>query len=115
MAGEESLNPVLSSWRQGDCALGPHWFVFRSNPSQPITAAGRSAANEGIDLAEEEVAGVVVVTQTCDIVRAPAERPFVEISPWRLSVSWVLADRAHRYPTLTDMQRILRTRGPALT
>lgn len=81
MTGEESLNLGLSSWRQGDCALGPHWFVFRLDPSQPLTAAGRTAADEGIDLAEEEVAGVVVVTQTCDIVRAPAERPFVEISP----------------------------------
>jgi hypothetical protein len=57
-------------WRQGDCALGPHWFAFRFDPSQPLTAAAQRAANDGVDLVEEEVAGIVVVTQTGDIVRA---------------------------------------------
>ena len=33
------------------------------------------------DLAESEVRGFVVVTQTCDIVRTCRTRPFIEIVP----------------------------------
>ena len=33
------------------------------------------------DLVEMEVPGFIVVTQTCDIVRSRAERPFIELCP----------------------------------
>jgi len=75
------VNQALRLWRQGDCVLGPEWFVFRCDPKMAITEEGRAAAASGSELAEEDVAGLVVLTQTCDVVRDCEERPFVEVSP----------------------------------
>ena len=72
---------VLETWRQGDCVLGEQWFAYRIDPANAATEAGQIAAANGADLAEAPVAGLVVTSQTCDIVRADRESPFVEISP----------------------------------
>ena len=61
--------------------LGEHWFVHRFSLDKPLTAEAVHAAKEGIDLAEAEVRGFVIVSQSCDIVRSPTERPFVEVAP----------------------------------
>jgi hypothetical protein len=76
-----TIDQALATWRQGDCVLGEHWFVLRLDPSLPVTDAARTAAAENGDLAEEQVVGLVVVTQTCDIVRSYSERPFIEVCP----------------------------------
>ncbi len=76
-----SVDGALVLWRQGDCVLGEHWFAHRLDTSCPITEAGRAAAEADADLAEQEVAGFVVVTQTCDIVRSCVDRHFVEVCP----------------------------------
>jgi hypothetical protein len=76
-----SVDGALALWRQGDCVLGEHWFAHRLDTSCPITEAGRAAAEADADLAEQEVAGFVVVTQTCDIVRSCVDRHFVEVCP----------------------------------
>lgn len=76
-----SVDNALSAWRQGDCALGEHWFAHRLDKSFAVTDAGRVAAEADADLAEQQVLGLVVVTQTCDVVRTCAERPFVEVCP----------------------------------
>jgi hypothetical protein len=51
--------------------LGKQWFVHRAAPDTTGEA----------ELRETPVAGLVVVTQTCDVVRKSEERPFVEVSP----------------------------------
>jgi hypothetical protein len=76
-----SVDDALSSWRQGDCVLGEHWFAHRLNKSFTVTDAGRVAADADADLAEQQVLGLVVITQTCDIVRSCTERPYVEVCP----------------------------------
>jgi hypothetical protein len=76
-----TIDEALADWRQGDCVLGDQWFVLRLDPSFPVTAAARAAAAEKGELAEQQVVGFVVVTQTCDIVRSYAERPFIEVCP----------------------------------
>jgi hypothetical protein len=76
-----SVDVALSSWRQGDCALGEHWFVHRLDKSFTVTPAGRVAADADAELAEQQVPGLVVITQTCDIVRSCTERPYVEVCP----------------------------------
>lgn len=76
-----STDKALEPWRQGDCAVGEHWFVHRFNKLFAVTDAARVAAEAGADLAEQEVLGFAVVTQTCDIVRSCAERPFIELCP----------------------------------
>ena len=76
-----AVDKALSDWRQGDCVLGEHWFVHRVDPSVGLTDAARAAAEAGTDLAETAEVGLVVVTQTCDVVRECKRRPFVEVSP----------------------------------
>lgn len=77
----QEIDAALKEWCQGDYVLGEHWFVQRCDPERPITEASKDAAEEGDDLAESEVRGFVVVTQTCDIVRSCSSRPFVEVVP----------------------------------
>ena len=80
-AAYASIDAALASWRQGDCVLGEHWFVFRTDLARPITQAGAHAAAERIDTAESEILGFMVLTQTCDLVRKARERPFIEACP----------------------------------
>ena len=61
--------------------LGEHWFAYRIHPELPLTPEAEEAAKEDFDLAEAEVRGLVVISQTCDIVRGCADRPFVEVCP----------------------------------
>lgn len=75
------VDAALLTWRQGDCVVGEQWFVFRTHLERPLTSDGAAAAAEGVDTAESEVFGFMVLTQTCDLVRKSSERPFVEVCP----------------------------------
>lgn len=75
------LDELLKHWRQGDCVLGDQWFVFRIAPEAPLTEEAIAAAERDIENAEVAVRGFSVLTQTCDIVRACAKRPFLEVCP----------------------------------
>lgn len=77
----QQVNAALKEWRQGDFVLGEQGFVYRIDPQRPLTEESLDAGSEGADLAESEVRGFVVVTQTCDIVRSCSSRPFVEVVP----------------------------------
>jgi len=77
----QAIDITLLEWYQGDCVLGEHWFIYRFNPQRPLTSDSADVAKEETDLAESEVKGFAIVTQTCDIVRSCNERPFVEIVP----------------------------------
>lgn len=77
----ERIDQALRMWRQGDCTLGEHWFLFRLSPDAPLTQAAATAAAEGSDAGEIEVQGLMVATQTCDIVRTCMERPYIEVCP----------------------------------
>ncbi len=76
-----AINAALSDWRQGDCVLGDLSFVFRLDLDNPLTENASLAAKEGIDLAEAKVCGFMIATQTCDLVRDCALRPYVEVCP----------------------------------
>jgi hypothetical protein len=78
---QQQVDAALKEWSQGDCVLGEHWFVHRYNPHCPLTESSRDARSDDSDLVESEVLGFVVVTQTCDIVRACESRPFIEVVP----------------------------------
>lgn len=74
----EAINAALAEWRQGDCVLGEHWFVFAVDESMPLTP---EAVEAGGSVVAAEVRGLMVATQSCDIVRACEERPFLELCP----------------------------------
>ena len=80
-AGREQVDEQLSAWRQGDCVIGEHWFLFRTNTEDPLTRDAVVAVKEGAENAEAAVRGFAVLTQTCDLVRHCVDRPFVEVSP----------------------------------
>jgi hypothetical protein len=61
--------------------LGEYWFIHRFDPAVPLTEASTAVSDQGVDLAESAVRGLVVLTQTCDIVRTSRERPFLEVAP----------------------------------
>lgn len=75
------VDAALSHWRQGDCVVGEQWFVHRLAPDIPLTEEAADAASQGVDLAEAEVRGFLVPSQTCDIVRSCVERFYVEVAP----------------------------------
>jgi hypothetical protein len=77
----DRVDATLQAWRQGDCVLGEHWFIHRFDPTVPLTEASTAVSDQGVDLAESAVRGLVVLTQTCDIVRTSRERPFLEVAP----------------------------------
>lgn len=54
-----AVNLALSEWRQGDCVLGEQWFVHRLDKSFAVTDAGRAAAEEEGDLAEQQVGSAI--------------------------------------------------------
>jgi len=76
-----AVDAALADWRQGDCVVGDSWFVVRFSAAHPLSGPARLAAAEGVDLAEEQVRGLIVVSQTCDVVRSCVDRPFVEVCP----------------------------------
>lgn len=75
------VDGALREWRQGDCVIGEHWFLFRLDPAAPITEEANAAAADGLDAAEAEVRGLMLTSQTCDIVRSCRDRPYVEVCP----------------------------------
>lgn len=76
-----AVDVAIKNWRQGDCVVGEHWFVYRLDATAPLTEAAMAAAKQGADLAETEVYGLVIVSQTCDIVRSCDDRPYIEVAP----------------------------------
>lgn len=77
----KQIDAALQEWRQGDLALDESWFVHVGDSARPLTDAAPEAADEGVQAFTSEVEGLVMVSQTCDIVRGRANRPFVEVSP----------------------------------
>ena len=75
------IDAALQEWRQGDLALQESWFVHVGDTAAPLTDAAAEATDDGVQALESEARGLVVVTQTCDIVRACVDRPYVEIAP----------------------------------
>lgn len=74
------IDASLREWRQGDLALEESWFVHVGDGAAPLSAAAAEAAG-GAQALTSEVLGLVVVTQTCDIVRSCVIRPYVEVAP----------------------------------
>ncbi|MCY4189785.1 MAG: hypothetical protein OXD42_00380, partial [Rhodospirillaceae bacterium] len=86
----DAVDEKLRHWRQGDvsCDSGLEFMHLAdlSRPHSPVSleiiAEGEDETQTtGVTPVAEEVAGVVVLTQTCDIVRSCRDRPYVEVAP----------------------------------
>ena len=89
---EQAINQALQAWRQGDISLDTGLeFLHFADLSRPHSAASAQVAealsNDGEAIEGratpvlDEVRGVVMLSQTCDIVRGCRTRPFVEVAP----------------------------------
>jgi hypothetical protein len=78
---QQEVDASLKEWRQGDCVLSEQYFVHRFAPQCPLTDASKQVSMDDIDLADVEVLGFTIATQTCDIVRSCLSRPFIEVVP----------------------------------
>jgi hypothetical protein len=80
---------VLSGWQQGDVILADSpYFTHLADLRLPLTEESRELATSEADATTDflqgvlyQPIGVVIVTQTCDIVRDQNRRPFVELCP----------------------------------
>lgn len=82
----EDLQAHIRQWRQGDFVLGSQAVVWGYHPDRPLTDTSAELADEaetilGVALASGEVEGLVVISQTCDIIRPFPERPYVQVAP----------------------------------
>jgi hypothetical protein len=74
---------ILLRWQQGDAILGDHLsFIHVADLSKPLTVEARELAKSdaGVTVVATKIAGGVIVTQTCDIVRASEYSPYVQIA-----------------------------------
>jgi len=75
------VDAALEPWRQGDVALDEDWFVHVGDPGEPLTEAAADAEGPDLQALTSMVAGLTVVTQTCDVVRSCTDRPYLEVAP----------------------------------
>jgi hypothetical protein len=76
-----AIDSSIEEWRQGDCVLSEQWFAHRFLRESPLTAESTDAAEFDVQIVEVDVPGLVVLSQTCDIVRSCRDRPFIEVAP----------------------------------
>ncbi|MRG94641.1 hypothetical protein [Polyangium spumosum] len=75
------IDNALAEWRQGDVVRGPVDFIHMGDPARPLTKLAGEAQGDGPTVLVGEEIGLVVLTQTCDLVRTCVDRPFVEVAP----------------------------------
>ena len=89
---EREVDQTLRVWRQGDVSLDADLeflhFADLSRPHSPASIqvadaleANGEALEPGATAVLDGVRGVVVLSQTCDIVRGCRFQPFVEVAP----------------------------------
>lgn len=113
---------TLQVWRQGDVTLDADLtFVHFADLSRPTSPAAHQAAEamlrQGEALPEgpvplmDNVPGFVMLTQTCDIVRPSAERPYVEVAPLiMVSPDWLEDIRMLRRPAFAYVPALAEER-----
>ncbi len=88
----QEIDRALKDWRQGDVSLDADLeFLHLADLSRPHSPASIQVANtleEDGQVVKAEAAavldnvrGLVMLSQTCDIVRGCRDRPFVEVAP----------------------------------
>ena len=112
---KQAIDQALQAWRQGDVSLDAGLeFLFLADLSRPHSPASMQLAEtlaedgEAIEAAAtpvlDEVRGMVMLSQTCDVIRNCRDRPFVEIAPLvPVLESWVEEIRRLRRPAFAHV------------
>ena len=105
------VDAQLERWRQGDVGR-PGINVHVGNVAVPLVVEDRDALEEDHEGGEvrailSDVEAVAIVSQTCDVVRSCAQRPFVKVSPVVTLTGELLANasagRVPRYAALPGL------------
>lgn len=89
---EQAIDQALQAWRQGDISLDAGLeFLHLADLSRPHGQASIQVTEALADAGEaleagatpvlDEVRGLVMLSQTCDVVRGCRPRPFLEVAP----------------------------------
>ena len=89
---EKAIDQALRAWRQGDVSLDAGLgFLHLADLSRPHSPASMQAAEAAVGEGEaitvaatavtDETRGMVMLSQTCDVIRNCRSRPFVEVAP----------------------------------
>lgn len=89
---ENAIDEALRTWRQGDVSLDAGLeFLHLADLTRPHSPASLQIADAMAARGETpeagpvpvmgEVRGVVMLSQTCDVIRDCRERPFVDVAP----------------------------------
>jgi hypothetical protein len=106
----KKIDAALTDWRQGDLALEEPWFVHVGDPSAPLSEVAAQADAEGIQALQSEAVGLVIITQTCDIVRNCTERPYIEVAPLvRVSAEHLHEVRRGRRPAHATLPALVQS------
>lgn len=73
-ASKPSWEEKLAAWRQGDFALDVGGFLLAEPANDHAIKYEAAEINDG-------VVGLVLISQTCDVVRATDDKPMVSVSP----------------------------------
>ena len=115
---EQETDHALQVWRQGDVSLNVGLeFVHFADLSRPHSPASDQAADglvadgedieAGATVVLDEVRGVVVLSQTCDVVRGCRARPFVEVAPLvEVSERWLEEIRRLKRPAFAYVPKV---------
>ena len=119
---EQEIDEALHVWRQGDVSLDAGLeFVHLADLSYPHSPASIQVAGGLADDGEaveagtisvlDEVRGLVMLTQTCDVVRGCRTRPFVEVAPLiEVPELWVEEIRRLKRPAFAYVSRTAEER-----
>ncbi len=123
----DAVDRALSAWRQGDCVLGPAWFLLRADPDSPLSEDAADGMDSETGNFEVEVTGFAVLTQTCDLVRTCRARPYVEVAPliaitedaWRLATRgrlprYVAVPALEAQHLAIDLDRVMTVEKPVV-
>lgn len=97
-----NVDESLKLWRQGDFALDVGGFLF----------AGLTDDHDAFDAREvtENIVGLVVISQNCDIIRRTGGRFYIAVSPLvQVSAEEVAAAKKGRRPYLTSVENTAET------
>ena len=115
---EQEIDQALQVWRQRDISLNANLEFLRfadlSRPHSPASvqvaaalAADGEAIEAGVTAVLDEVRGVVMLSQTCDVVRGCRTRPFVEVAPLvEVDEQWIEEIRRLKRPAFAYVPKI---------
>jgi hypothetical protein len=80
----KDVDKAMKAWWQGDYCDEPGVF-YLANPDAPLTsvaadAAGESAGEDEVVVTDDDVVGLVVLTQTCDIRKTARKETFLHFA-----------------------------------